>query len=236
MAQLGCAWVVAGAMAGCADTEASADPGTGGDGPTVTDTGGTATNGGAETVGQAGASAGGQGGTSNTGERIWSDTSTELIVTSYTHISWPNAGTRSSCLRYPREGMTDELLAALASARLVEKTFSAMLDMCTSESIYITDADGTRAQYPVYDECAYPDRTVLAADASLLEALSGSEYVSCQTCGSDPGCDYGTCVAGMCEGGGFCGDGQLNGRVEECDDGNTTAGDGCNASCLLEPD
>ncbi|HEY6561776.1 MAG TPA: lectin-like protein [Polyangiaceae bacterium] len=31
-----------------------------------------------------------------------------------------------------------------------------------------------------------------------------------------------------------CGDGTVNGR-EECDDGNTTAGDGCSASCRVEP-
>ena len=29
----------------------------------------------------------------------------------------------------------------------------------------------------------------------------------------------------------YCGDGEVNRAVEECDDGNTTAGDGCNASC-----
>src|SRR5262249_8171416 len=33
-----------------------------------------------------------------------------------------------------------------------------------------------------------------------------------------------------------CGDGVLAQNVEECDDGNTTSGDGCTAECRLEPD
>ncbi len=32
-----------------------------------------------------------------------------------------------------------------------------------------------------------------------------------------------------------CGDGQVNGD-EECDDGNTTDGDGCDSSCAVEDD
>jgi len=32
----------------------------------------------------------------------------------------------------------------------------------------------------------------------------------------------------------YCGDGRLNPLVEECDDGNSTSGDGCSAACKLE--
>ena len=46
----------------------------------------------------------------------------------------------------------------------------------------------------------------------------------------DTSIDLTACVAGVCQ---LCGDAVVNGG-EECDDGNTDPGDGCDASCLLE--
>jgi cysteine-rich repeat protein len=45
-----------------------------------------------------------------------------------------------------------------------------------------------------------------------------------------------TCVAGQCHGNAdICGDGTTQGGCgEQCDDGNTTSGDGCSATCQLE--
>ena len=43
------------------------------------------------------------------------------------------------------------------------------------------------------------------------------------------------CVAGSCVASVWCGDGKLNQTSEQCDDGNSTLGDGCDADCKLEP-
>lgn len=47
------------------------------------------------------------------------------------------------------------------------------------------------------------------------------------------------CPGGTCDGNGncveeFCGDSKVNG-AEQCDDGNTVSGDGCSATCTIEP-
>eukprot|EP00162_Nutomonas_longa_P016632 comp22541_c0_seq54/m.57357 comp22541_c0_seq54/g.57357 ORF comp22541_c0_seq54/g.57357 comp22541_c0_seq54/m.57357 type:complete len:144 (-) comp22541_c0_seq54:95-526(-) len=41
-------------------------------------------------------------------------------------------------------------------------------------------------------------------------------------------------VNSVCKSGGVCGNSKIDGTLEECDDGNNVAGDGCDASCLLE--
>ena len=43
------------------------------------------------------------------------------------------------------------------------------------------------------------------------------------------------CVAGSCVASVWCGDGKVNQADEQCDDGNSTLGDGCDADCKLEP-
>jgi cysteine-rich repeat protein len=52
----------------------------------------------------------------------------------------------------------------------------------------------------------------------------------CGACGSPCGSDE-SCVAGTCAV--RCGDGRL-GPSEECDDGNTSSGDGCSSACVIE--
>jgi fibro-slime domain-containing protein len=45
---------------------------------------------------------------------------------------------------------------------------------------------------------------------------------------------YDGCTGGSCFDGPVCGDGIVEG-TEQCDDGNTTPGDGCNGVCMIEP-
>jgi cysteine-rich repeat protein len=54
------------------------------------------------------------------------------------------------------------------------------------------------------------------------------DFIADPSCGSGTGGAGGSAMGGM-GGGGFCG------SFEQCDDGNTSASDGCNASCTVEP-
>ncbi len=101
--------------------------------------------------------------------------------------------------------------------------------------IYVVDADGSRRWYQITDTCTYSDDTFLGVDSDLEYSFSSGGGTPCRTCGTDEDCRYGTCETGVCEGGGYCGDGEVNGRYEVCDDGGTEAGDGCSPACLKEP-
>lgn len=82
-------------------------------------------------------------------------------------------------------------------------------------------------------------------DCNLAESCTGGDAV-CPVDASEPDgtpCDDGmtctvadTCVGGICSGdSATCGDGVVQSSCgEECDDGNTTSGDGCSASCRPE--
>jgi cysteine-rich repeat protein len=55
------------------------------------------------------------------------------------------------------------------------------------------------------------------------------------TCSVNADCCSGSCVGNICQqAAGACGDGILD-VGESCDDGNTTGGDGCSATCQVEP-
>lgn len=84
-----------------------------------------------------------------------------------------------------------------------------------------------------------------AGDCDVAESCTGSG-ASCPADGSEPDgttCSDGMsctlddfCVSGVCTGDSdICGDGVVqSGCAEECDDGNTDAGDGCSPTCLTE--
>lgn len=61
---------------------------------------------------------------------------------------------------------------------------------------------------------------------SLKSCTASNGYAGTQSCQSN--CTFGTCVAT-----GYCGDGAVQ-TVEQCDDGNTTSGDGCSSQCVAE--
>ncbi len=57
---------------------------------------------------------------------------------------------------------------------------------------------------------------------------------NCYPCSEDKHCSSGyVCINRLCQLSPSCGNGRLD-RSEQCDDGNTTAGDGCSPTCLLE--
>jgi len=91
---------------------------------------------------------------------------------------------------------------------------------------------------------AAPPREPAGTTRAALCAEQPVGHTSCvadelQRCGADrvnlehaPCC--GTCVNGSCQAA-RCGDGKVDGLWgEECDDGNTTSGDGCTATCKVE--
>ncbi len=92
--------------------------------------------------------------------------------------------------------------------------------------------------------CSDPGNEGLACDDA--NACTESDICAAGSCVGSPvadgtGCDDGnscsapdTCVAGVCVGQSTCGDGEIQVSCEECDDGGTVAGDGCDASCSRE--
>jgi fibro-slime domain-containing protein len=92
-----------------------------------------------------------------------------------------------------------------------------------------SDASNTMVVSPPSDDGS----TQGAADdahATLVFADAGSDAAASDGGGA-------TCDADVCDDAppvAICGDGIING-TEQCDDGNTTPGDGCSASCRLEP-
>src|SRR5688572_6738584 len=63
------------------------------------------------------------------------------------------------------------------------------------------------------------------------EDANGAAGVGWSACSVDEGF---TCVGELSVCGAVCGDGARAGLAEECDDGNTAVGDGCNAACEVE--
>jgi cysteine-rich repeat protein len=77
--------------------------------------------------------------------------------------------------------------------------------------------------------------TLDAAVAALVAVCGDGIAGPGEPCdgGDDASCGGGSCL-GTCQCGGTCGDGIAEAPGEECDDGNTSPGDGCDASCQLE--
>lgn len=90
------------------------------------------------------------------------------------------------------------------------------------------------------DDRPLPDPDAGAADAAAVDAARGDAagIDAGRTDGGGPGTDAGRRDAGARDAGrdafvGGCGDG-IRAGAELCDDGNTTSGDGCTATCTLE--
>ena len=111
---------------------------------------------------------------------------------------------------------------------------------------YVTLCDGSTTGCPA--DALEPPTTVCrpdAGDCDVAETCTGSG-AACPsdalepdgtTCDDLAACTSGDmCVSGVCNGDSTqCGDGTADtGCNEQCDDGNTTSGDGCSATCRLE--
>ena len=130
------------------------------------------------------------------------------------------------------------------------------LDICTQATgACVFDAAQKQGQACDADGnlCTAPD-TCKCVDGCKAGACSVGPTISCDdknpctvdTCKPATGCGYvamadqtgcganAWCLAGKCAAKGFCGDGKVNQTTEECDDGNTVAGDGCSPTCIKE--
>ena len=72
------------------------------------------------------------------------------------------------------------------------------------------------------------------ADTDLVVHVEVVAGEICDDTTDSPHCNGPAAGAGKACHPNVCGDGYWNGMGEECDDGNTVNGDGCNAQCKLE--
>lgn len=189
---------------------------------------------GGASLGGGGANLGGDGGAAGTtsGEHVWFDTSVELVVIEVLRIFSPANRVEESCRRYSRESLAAAQLEALAAAQLVDDTDSEwIMEYCGVRSVVVVDSDGSQATHLVHGgNCSYVPVVRRALPSDFLLILSGTEGVACPACGTDT-----EPAALVCGGDGYCGDGVwVSARGEECDDGNTVGGDGCDEACSEE--
>ena len=132
---------------------------------------------------------------------------------------------------------------ALDSADSSDTTDAA--DLQTDDEIVDTAADGSDAadaEVSGISDAAVPDVADADAGCSPVDCSDGNPCTddsclqgACQHLASKDGttCSGGSCSGGVCQGTATCGDGVVGG-AEQCDDGNTKAGDGCGGTCLWE--
>lgn len=93
--------------------------------------------------------------------------------------------------------------------------------------LLLSACDGTQPPAPP-PEPSCPAGQVLCSGA-CVDTTASNEH--CGACGNACGSGL-TCTTGQCRS--VCGDGLLR-APESCDDGNTTPGNGCSATCTVEP-
>ena len=94
---------------------------------------------------------------------------------------------------------------------------------------------GARAACPPFTSAGFitcSDHRTPAGETIAFAATAGTKYWIIVDAPSDN--DRGRFTLDVSVKGESCGDGLVSG-TEQCDDGNTTAGDGCSATCTLEP-
>jgi cysteine-rich repeat protein len=75
-----------------------------------------------------------------------------------------------------------------------------------------------------------------SGDLCQAGSCVGSEVADGAICDDGNACTQpDTCQSGVCDGQSTCGDGLIQAGCEQCDDGGASPGDGCDASCAIEP-
>jgi cysteine-rich repeat protein len=135
-------------------------------------------------------------------------------------------GSAATC---PNDAKSTAVCRAAAGVCDVAESCDGSADACPSDAFQ----PPTVACRPATGQCDQAESctgsaAACPADDALPDGTSCNDGASCTT--------PDVCVAGACQGNAqICGDGTTQAACgEQCDDGNTTDGDGCSSSCQLE--
>ena len=136
------------------------------------------------------------------------------------------SGTSAAC---PTDAKSTAVCRAAAGVCDVAESCDGTHDACPADAF----TPSTVACRPAADQCDAAELCT-GTSAACPPDLAEPDGTSC-----DDGAECTTpdvCVAGQCQGNAnICGDGTVQGACgEQCDDGNTTDGDGCSSTCQLE--
>jgi cysteine-rich repeat protein len=162
-------------------------------------------------------------------------------VTTWDGSNWICADQADSSIPMAEPGTCDASMAGQMYYDLASETLQICdgsdwkkLKVCNEVCPLSEDTD---CGEEIYDDCG--DSCGTEGTALNTDQCAADESVACgveiaDDCGNDCGstgtlCSIGQCQAGVCV---SCGDGVVD-PAEECDDGNTQNGDGCNEDCTL---
>jgi hypothetical protein len=157
-------------------------------------------------VGDSGAQGGdsaAEGGDSDDSDRLWRESSTELMIESRSSADGAFGGSSSSskysCAYYPRSQMSDEQLTYLRTLQPVETTLPWMCDASRTTEITVVDANSSWTSFKTDNSTAacQQHEVTLTLPATVSDHFSGGG-LSCIPCDASGSCANGVCAKGVC--------------------------------------
>lgn len=151
---------------------------------------------------QAGDSAA-QVGDSGDSDRLWRESSTELMIESRSSADGAFGGSSSSskysCVYYPRSQMSDEQLTYLRTLQPVDTTLPWMCDASRTTEITVVDANSSWKSFKTDNSTAACQQHEVAftLPATVSDHFSGGG-LSCAPCDASGSCANGVCAKGVC--------------------------------------